>query len=163
MAKGKEVSSFAEFVAELLRPMGPVTVRRMFSGAGLFCDGLMFALIIGDVLHLKADDSNRARFEAEGMGPFVYTAKGRSIAVNHWRVPERLLDEPDELVDWSREALAVARGKAAVRTAKTRQSRPAQAPKKSAKSAAKGRDGAGRRQQPAGGGRSRTRSKRHAR
>lgn len=142
MAKGKETSTFADFVAELLQPMGPVLVRRMFSGAGLFCDGLMFALVIADVLYLKADETNRARFEAEGMGPFVYTAKGRSITVNHWRAPERLLDEPDELVEWARGALAVARGKAAGRGTRGRKPRPVQTPKKTAKSEPKGRKAA---------------------
>ncbi|MDX2204476.1 MAG: TfoX/Sxy family protein [Hyphomicrobiaceae bacterium] len=113
MARGPDAGTFAAFLAELMQPLGPVTARRMFSGAGLFCDGLMFGLIIGDVLYLKADEASRGRFEAEGAGPFVYTAKGRSVAVGYWRAPERLLDEPDELVDWSRTAFAVARRAAA--------------------------------------------------
>ena len=40
----KPPDPFHEFVMELFAPMGPVTVRRMFGGAGVFKDGLMFAL-----------------------------------------------------------------------------------------------------------------------
>lgn len=102
----------AEFLCDALRPLGPVMAKRMFSGAGLFCDGLMFGLIFGDTLYLKADAQSQAAFVAEGMTPFVYEAKGRQVSLGYWRAPERLLDEPDDLVAWSRIALAVARNKA---------------------------------------------------
>jgi DNA transformation protein len=107
--------------------MGPVAARRMFSGSGLFCDGLMFALVINDVLYLKVDDASRGQFVAERMGPFLYTARGRSVALNYWRAPERLLDEQDELAAWSRTALGVARMAAASKVKKPRIPKPAKA------------------------------------
>jgi DNA transformation protein len=98
------------FIEEQLAPLGPVTVRRMFSGGGVFLDGLMLGLVIGDALYLKTDDVNRPAFEAEGQQPFAYgRSGGRTTVMSFWRVPERLLDEPDELVSWAREALAAAR------------------------------------------------------
>lgn len=102
------VGPLAEFLCDTLRPLGPVMAKRMFSGAGIFCDGLMFALIIGDAVYLKTDADGEAAFKGEGMGPFVYQAKGRTVALGYWRMPERLLDEPDEMLLWSRAALAVA-------------------------------------------------------
>jgi DNA transformation protein len=97
-----------------LEPLGRVTFRRMFSGAGVYCDGVIFALILRDALHFRVDDGNRAEYEAEGMEPFSYQAKGRTIAVGaYWRVPERLFDEPDEMVEWARAALAAGRRAAA--------------------------------------------------
>ena len=35
-----------EFIRDLFAEFGPVTIRRMFSGAGIFRDGLMFGLIV---------------------------------------------------------------------------------------------------------------------
>ena len=102
----------ADFLCDALRPLGPVIAKRMFSGAGLFCDGLMFGLIFGDTFYLKADAASQAAFEAEGMAPFVYESKGRKVALGYWRAPERLFDEPDELVAWARIALEIARRKA---------------------------------------------------
>ena len=62
-----------EFIRDLFSEFGPVTIRRMFSGAGIFRDGLMFGLIVRDVIYLKADESSIADFEHEGCGPFTYT------------------------------------------------------------------------------------------
>ena len=35
--------------------------------------------------------------------------KGRTIVLPYWRVPERLFDEPEEMLVWARAALAAAR------------------------------------------------------
>jgi DNA transformation protein len=82
----------------------------MFGGGGVFLDGLMLGLIADGTLYLKADDETRARFEAEGMAPFSYVKKsGRTTIMSFWQIPERLFDDPDELVAWARAAFAVAR------------------------------------------------------
>lgn len=110
----------ARFLQELLEPMGHIAIKRMFGGAGIWCDGLMFALVIDATTYLKVDDSNRPAFEAEGMQPFTYQGKGRTVQVGYWRLPDRLLDEPDELLDWARGALAVARAAATGRQTKSK-------------------------------------------
>ena len=91
--------NFIEFLKEQLAPLGHVTTRRMFSGAGIYCDGVIFALVLRDVVHFKVDDGNRAAYAAEGLQPFSYQAKGRTVQMGaYWRVPERLFDDPDEMV-----------------------------------------------------------------
>jgi DNA transformation protein len=108
--------SFAEFLREQLAPFGRVTMRRMFGKTGVFCDGLMFAMVTDDTLYFRVDDLNRAAFkEAEAFPPLNYAKKGRTIDLSFWRAPERLWDEPDELVTWARTALAAARRVAAKR------------------------------------------------
>jgi DNA transformation protein and related proteins len=120
-----------DFIRDLFAPFGSVTVRRMFSGAGVFADGLMFGLVVRDVIYLKADDGNRADFEREGCTPFSYT-RGRKSgrpsrhALPYWRLPERLYDDPDELALWARRAFAAAeRKKFAPRLRTKRNSRSA--------------------------------------
>src|SRR3990167_9682516 len=71
MAKAPD--PFHEFVIELFAPMGPVSIRRMFGGAGVFCDGLMIALLFSDTIFLKTDAALRARLETEGSEPFLWT------------------------------------------------------------------------------------------
>ena len=118
---------FAEFLREQLAPLGRVTMRRMFGKTGVFCDGLMFGMVTGDTLYFRVDNDNRAAFkEAECSPPLSYEKKGCTIDLSFWRAPERLLDEPDELVTWAREALAAARRVAAKkqRTAPRRKSKP---------------------------------------
>ena len=104
-------AEFIELIVDLMSGLArPVCVRAMFGGAGVYADGVMFGLIADDVLYLKADAASREKFEAEGLGPFVYDGKkGKPIAMSYWRVPSRVLDDGDEMVVWARTALDVAR------------------------------------------------------
>lgn len=123
--------SFGEFLREELAPLGRITMRRMFGKTGVFCDGLMFGMVTEDTLYFRVDDGNRAAFkEAESSPPLSYEKQGRTIDLAFWRAPERLLDEPDELVAWAHEALAAARRVAAksARPAPGRESGPQPTP-----------------------------------
>ena len=118
---------FAEFLREQLAPLGRLDMRRMFGKTGVFCNGLMFGMVADDTLYVRVDDQSRTVFkEAEPAPPLNYEKQGRSIDLAFWRVPEHLLDEPDELVTWARAALAAARRVAAKRepTARRGKSKP---------------------------------------
>src|SRR5262245_57976371 len=116
--------SFAEFLREQLAPLGRITIRRMFGKGGVFCDGLTLEMVTDDTLYRLVDEHHRAAFkEAESAPPLSYEKQGRSITLAFWRVPERLLDEPEELLAWAREALAAA-GRVAARRARTAPERP---------------------------------------
>ncbi|WQH01965.1 TfoX/Sxy family protein [Rhodopseudomonas palustris] len=98
-----------DYLADLFAPFGPVTIRRMFSGFGISADGITFALVIQGTLYLRADAATISKYQEEGSKPFAYTTRLRTVTVaSYWRLPDRLLDEPDELAQWSREALAAA-------------------------------------------------------
>ncbi|HEX2889296.1 TfoX/Sxy family protein [Vineibacter terrae] len=108
--------SFAAFLRDQLAPLGRVTMRRMFGKTGVFCDGVMLGMVTEDTFYVRVDEHNRATFkEAESAPPLNYEKKGSTIDLAFWRVPERLIDEPDELVLWARAALAAARRVAAKR------------------------------------------------
>ncbi|HEV2548219.1 MAG TPA: TfoX/Sxy family protein [Stellaceae bacterium] len=109
-------ASFAEFLRDELAPLGHVTMRRMFGKTGVFCDGFMLGIVADDTLYVRVDDKNRGAFkEAEAFPPLNYKKQGSTIGLAFWRGPERLFDEPDELVEWARLALAAARRVAARR------------------------------------------------
>jgi DNA transformation protein and related proteins len=98
-----------DHISELFAQFRPVSVRRLFGGAGLYADGMMFGLLSRDVIYLKADDTTRSAFESEGSTPFSYQAKGgKRASMSYWRMPERLYNDPDELAVWAARALAVA-------------------------------------------------------
>jgi DNA transformation protein len=100
----------ADRIVEAFAAFGPVVVRKMFGGLGIYAEGTMFALAHDGRIYLKADRNDAAAFEREGQGPFTYTAKGGKRAVmSYWGLPDRLYDDPDELAVWARAALAVAR------------------------------------------------------
>jgi DNA transformation protein and related proteins len=102
--------TFADFLREQLGPLGRLTMRRMFGKTGVFCDGVMFAMVTENTLYFRVDEQNQATFaEAAAFPPLNYEKKGCTIDLSFWRVPERLFDEPDELITWARAALAAAR------------------------------------------------------
>jgi DNA transformation protein and related proteins len=119
--------SFAEFLREQLAPLGRIAMRRMFGKTGVFYDGVMLGMVRDSTLYFRVDEDNRAAFKgAESFPPLNYEKKGDTIDLSFWRAPERLFDEPDELVAWARAALAAARRVAAKRerTAPRRKSKP---------------------------------------
>ena len=118
-------ASFAEFLADQLAPLGRITLRRMFGKTGVFCDEFMLGMVRDNTLYFRVDDDNRAAFkEAEAFPPLNYAKKGGVIDLSFWRAPERLFDEPDELVSWAREALAAARRVAAQRERQAHHPKP---------------------------------------
>lgn len=100
-----------EAIAELFSAFGPVSVRRMFSGFGVYADDVCFSLFLRGELYLKADEAAIPRFTEEGSRPFSYSqpTSGKVVVVNSfWRLPERLYDDPDELAVWAKDAVAAA-------------------------------------------------------
>jgi len=98
-----------DFLIDLFAQFGPVTIKRMFSGFGISADGTNFALALRSGLYLRADERTIAQFEAEGLKPFQYQTRTRTVTVNsYWELPARLFDDPAELSDWARAALGAA-------------------------------------------------------
>ena len=82
----------------------------MFSGVGLFHGGVMFGLLVRDTMYLRVDDTTRERFERAGSGPFSYQRGEREVSLSaYYVVPEDLLDQQDELLQWARDAIEAAR------------------------------------------------------
>ena len=96
----------AENLRDLFRDFGPVDIRRMFGGVGVFVDGLMIAIVTReDAVYLKADDETIPAFEREELGPFTYATKnGEHTLTSYWRMPDRLYDDPEELARWAGDA-----------------------------------------------------------
>jgi DNA transformation protein len=104
-------STFRTFVLEqITRAIPNVRARSMFGGVGIYAGSFFFALIADDVLYFKVDDSNRADFEARGMGPFrPYGERGE--VMGYYEVPPDVLEESEQLRAWAEKAVAAARRK----------------------------------------------------
>ncbi|MFZ1813054.1 MAG: TfoX/Sxy family protein [Rhizobiaceae bacterium] len=106
MALTKE---FAAHLEDLFSVLPGSSVRRMFGGAGIFRDGLMYALSLDDGrIALKADEENLPAFLSEDMEEWTYPYKGGQKSMGYWYMPERLADEPDELEKWARASFEAA-------------------------------------------------------
>jgi DNA transformation protein len=98
---------------DLFAGLGPVRVRPMFGGQGIYSGDAMFALEAGGELYLKADGETSAAFEAAGSRPFAYSKDGKTTTMSYWRLPDSALDDPEEATRWGRLAVEAARRAAA--------------------------------------------------
>jgi DNA transformation protein len=81
----------------------------MFGGAGIYCEGVMFALIADEMLYFKSDDLTRPDFQAEGLAPFAYrTRHGTHTLTSYWRAPDRCLDDLEAMAEWASKARSAA-------------------------------------------------------
>ena len=97
-----EATAIAERLVEKLSTLGDVSSRKMFGGYGIFESGSMFALITSDgIVHLKVDDSNRAKFEKAGSEKF-----GR---MPYYEIPANVLKNTRSLRSWASASLALAK------------------------------------------------------
>ncbi|MCX8997807.1 TfoX/Sxy family protein [Rhizobiaceae bacterium BDR2-2] len=96
-------------IEDIFQSLGPVTIRRMFGGKGIYCDGRILALEVGGEIVLKADGQRAPAFEAAGARQWTYTRKGgRSAAMPYWSIPDDAWDDPDVMARWVRLAFEAA-------------------------------------------------------
>ena len=102
-------NTYIEYVKDSLRDFAPLVVKRMFGGAGVYCAGLFFAIVVDDELYLKVDDQNRPDYEARKLQPFTYTSKkGKTFKMSYYPIPAHVLEDPNVLRDWVHKALNAA-------------------------------------------------------
>jgi len=101
---------FADFVIDQLSAWAEVSARKMFGGAGLYCDGVMFGLIADDVTYLKVDDSNRDDFIKAGSSPFQ-PYPDKAATMSYYEIPADVLEDREELAKWAQHALTAAKRK----------------------------------------------------
>ena len=111
-----------DWLQDLFGGLGPVRVRPMFGGAGVYVGELMIGLLDREeTLYLRGDDETRARFEAAGSAPFIYPARGGAeMVMSYWRAPEEALEAPEIAIVWGRLALDAAVRKQAAKGGKAR-------------------------------------------
>jgi DNA transformation protein and related proteins len=99
----------AAFLIDSLKPLGSVSIRKMFGGAGVYINGAIIGITADGELYLKANADTRARFEAAGCEPFTYEkGDGKTASMSYYRAPSDVYDDTDELIRWVRVALLAA-------------------------------------------------------
>jgi len=109
-------NEYLEFLLEWLSPLGMISARAMFGGHCLYCDGVVFALVVKNTLYLKVDDMTRPRFERLGFKPFrpfedKIEALGRKYpeVMQYYPPPAEFFEDSDVMKDWGQAAVEVGR------------------------------------------------------
>ena len=102
-----------EHLRDLFEPLGPISARAMFGGYGIYFEGAIIGVILGETPYFKTDERTRGDFAAAGCTPAQYHAKGKTLEMSYWSLPEEALDSPQALRPWALRAIEAAQRKAA--------------------------------------------------
>jgi DNA transformation protein len=96
-------------IEEMFEAVGPVSIRRMFGGKGIYARGVIFALELRGELMLKGDAESAPLLEDAGASRWCYQGRsGKPVAMPYWTVPDEALDDPEMMAKWARIALDAA-------------------------------------------------------
>lgn len=95
-------------IRDIFSGLGPVTIKRMFGGKGVYHHGLIVGLQVYGELLLKADKESAPDFAAAGSRQWTYEGKNKPAAMPYWSIPDEAIDDPDELQRWTRKAFEAA-------------------------------------------------------
>ncbi|WP_118135562.1 TfoX/Sxy family protein [Oceanicella sp. SM1341] len=108
-------TEFVMHMLEVLEPLGPISVTRLFGGWSMRLDGVQFGVVLRDTFYLCTDAAMRAELSELGCEPFRYTRRksGREVEVPRFiSLPDACLDDPDLAVEWAGRAVEANRHRA---------------------------------------------------
>jgi DNA transformation protein len=121
------MSAFVDSLHEIFERFGRIAPRRMFGGHGIFHEGRMIAIVLGDTLYLKADAESAPHFDRQNLPPFTYMRQSKAMPMSYRQAPADLFEDRQEAALWGRRAY-----EAALRSGQPPKARKSPAAKKAA-------------------------------
>lgn len=90
---------------KLFEALGAIKSRSMFGGFGLFADETMFALVVNDQLHIRADQQTSSNFEKQGLKPYVYKKRGFPVVTKYYAISDDLWESSERLIEVAKKSL----------------------------------------------------------
>ncbi len=94
---------------KLFEPLGTIKSRSMFGGFGLFADETMFALVVNNQLHIRADQQTSADFDKQGLKPYVYKKRGFPVVTKYYAISNELWESSVHLLEVAKQSLEQAK------------------------------------------------------
>jgi len=98
-------TGFINYVMDKLSSIGYIKNRAMFGAYGIFHEGLMFAIILEDILYFQMDESNHAMYEEAESRPFQH-------GISYWEEPVKILKDMNRLGKRAKISIYIANRKA---------------------------------------------------
>lgn len=102
---------FVEYITDILSSIKEVKTRKMFGGYGIYCNNVMFAVIIDNELYFKADNTLAEEYKKFDSFPFTYQRDNKTIALSYWYVPSEVIEDTELLETWFNKSLELAQNK----------------------------------------------------
>ncbi len=95
------------FLSDCLQGDKAYTTKSMFGWYGIYKHGQIFAIYAWETLYMKVWDNNKQDYIDAGSKQFVYNKKWTDCYLSYWQLPEEVLENQQELVEWIEKSLAV--------------------------------------------------------
>jgi DNA transformation protein len=92
-------------IEEMFQSVGPVTIKKMFGGLGIYARGVIIAIETAGEIFLKADSLSASKFAAAGARQWRYDGKAKPVHMPYWTIPDDAFDDPDIMGQWVKLAL----------------------------------------------------------
>lgn len=91
---------------DLFQSMEALSFRAMFGGKAIYCNGVIFAVVLDGNLMLKGDEQCASAYEAAGSKRWTYnhSNSGKQVSMPYWTAPEEAIDDPDSMRPWAKMA-----------------------------------------------------------
>lgn len=92
----------------LFEQLGSIKSRSMFGGFGIFADDTMFALVVNNKLHVRADAALAKQFKSQGLEPYVYKKRGFPVVTKYFALDDDLISDTGKTLKIARHSLSAA-------------------------------------------------------
>jgi DNA transformation protein len=128
-------SDLVAYVKAQLVGLGTVHTCSIFGGVGIQVDNRLVAVVMGDLVYLHTDESNRPDYTSRGMGPLRPYPNAFNLTTDQYQTPAEIVGDPVQLRAWAHRALEASINSArAKQLAGIERSRKAKAAKRQARS-----------------------------
>ncbi|MCD9495474.1 TfoX/Sxy family DNA transformation protein [Photobacterium carnosum] len=93
---------------QLLDHLGNVRSRSMFGGFGIFAGETMFALVVNNKLHLRANAQTKEEFKQAGLKPYIYEKRGFPVRTKHYAILDEWWEKPEKIIEQAKYSLEAA-------------------------------------------------------
>jgi len=96
----KRDNSYTEYIVyDVLGHLEDITMKPMFSGAGIYMDGVIIAFVAEGELYFKSNDTLKEKYLSQGCHPFLYMKKGKEVEISYMSATEEMMEDRDIMLD----------------------------------------------------------------
>jgi DNA transformation protein len=95
---------FKDYLFDVLAPLGKIEMSRFFGLGGIKVEGQLIGFVDEEKIYFRTDAETRDAYLSEGGEPFSFYKGKELIVTSYVTIPDRLIDDPEEMVAWARRA-----------------------------------------------------------
>ena len=97
-------AGFKDYLFDVLAPLGKIEMSRFFGLGGIKVEGQLIGFTDEEKIYFRTDTETRASYVSEGGEPFSFYKGKELVVTGYLPIPDRLLDDPEEMVRWAARA-----------------------------------------------------------